>query len=73
MDVLEKLIGKFDEFRCQKTFHEADICIQHSRAYDYYATQHGGSHSGDRLAFANFVAGYLKAKLDAEQGVLFKE
>jgi hypothetical protein len=71
MDVLEKLIKKFEDFRCQKTVDESDIHVQQSRAYDYYETKHEGSHSGDRLAFANFVAGYLKAKLDAEQGNLF--
>jgi hypothetical protein len=65
-----KILVKFDEFRCQKTFLETDIHIAHSKAYDYYATLHEGGHHGDRLAFANFVAGYLKAKIDAEQGNL---
>jgi hypothetical protein len=67
---LEKLLIKFNEFRCQKTFHDSETFVYARKAYDYCMTRNNGSHSGNSLAFANFTAGYLKAAFDAERGSL---
>jgi septation ring formation regulator EzrA len=67
-DKFKDLADRFEDFQKQKTFRDTDIDIEYSRAYDYYTDKYDNADVG--FAFANFVAGYLKAKLDAEQGSL---
>jgi hypothetical protein len=68
---LEGLLSRFENFQCQEMFHDADISIIRSQAYNYYIAQEKVQYSaGNSFAFANFVAGYLRAKIDAEQGNL---
>jgi hypothetical protein len=66
---MEKLLTKFDEFQYQATFQDTNIHIEYVRAYDYFADVRPGEQD-KRSVFANFVAGYLKAKRDAKQGNL---
>jgi hypothetical protein len=63
---LEELAVEFDDFSRQKTMHDADIHVKYSRAYDYYLKAHEEASAGTRLAFAGFVAGYLRAVRDME-------
>jgi hypothetical protein len=66
----EKLLEEFEDFQCQETSHDADIYTVYLRAFDYYVTTHEKVQHDKGVSFANFVAGYLKAKIDAKQGDL---
>jgi ADP-dependent phosphofructokinase/glucokinase len=70
----KELLDRFEEVNCQSTVDDVDISLIHSRAYNYYMTHKGATsfveNFGKALAFANFVAGYLKAKIDAKRGNL---
>jgi hypothetical protein len=63
---LEKLLTKFEDFCCQKTYPDSDIHTEYLRAYDYYLASHP-MQAPTGFMFANFVAGYLRAKLDADK------
>jgi hypothetical protein len=63
----EELLTRFDNFQYQRTFHDEDIHIVYLQAFDYYVATHEKVQHDKGVSFANFVAGYLKAKLDAEQ------
>lgn len=65
---LEELLIRFENFQSQETFNDADIHIVYLRAFDYYVAAHEKVQHDKGVSFANFVAGYLKAKLDAKQG-----
>jgi hypothetical protein len=67
---LEKLLTRFENFQCQETFHDTDIYVNYLHAFDYYVATHEKVQHDKGVSFANFVAGYLKAKFDAEQGIL---
>jgi hypothetical protein len=67
---LEELLTRFENFQCQKTFRDTDIYVVYLRAFDYYTATHERAQHDKGVSFANFAAGYLKAKFDAEQGEL---
>jgi hypothetical protein len=67
----KELLDKFENISCRTTLDDADISIIRSQAYNYYIAQEKVQYSvGNSFAFANFVAGYLRAKIDAEQSNL---
>jgi hypothetical protein len=61
---LEELLERFENFQSQETFHDATIYAVFLRAFDYYAATHEKVQQDKAVSFANFVAGYLRAKLD---------
>lgn len=67
---IEELLTRFENFQSQETFHDADIHSVYLRAFDYYVATHERVQHDKGVSFANFVAGYLRAKLDAKQGIL---
>jgi hypothetical protein len=67
LEEMKKLIIKFEDFLCQKTFHETEIHVRVLRAYDYYMACHKEDCREGGVPFANFVAGYLSAELDAKR------
>jgi hypothetical protein len=67
---LEEFLKRFESFQCQETFHDSGIHTVYLRAFDYYVATHEKVQHDKGVSFANFVAGYLKAKLDAEHNNL---
>jgi hypothetical protein len=63
---LEELLMKFENFQCLETFRDVDIYTVYLRSFDYYVDTHEKVQHDKGISFANFVAGYLKAKLDAK-------
>jgi hypothetical protein len=67
---LEELLTRFENFQHQETFLDADIHTIYLRAFDYYIATHEKGQHDKGISFANFVAGYLRAKIDGEQSNL---
>jgi hypothetical protein len=67
---IEELLTKFENFQSQETFHDADIYSLYLRAFDYYIATHERVQQDKGVSFANFAAGYLRAKFDAEHNNL---
>jgi hypothetical protein len=71
-EYLEELLIRFENFRCLETSCDEVIYTVYLRAFDYYVATHEKVQQDKAVSFASFVAGYLKAKSDVEQGVLLK-
>lgn len=67
---IEDLLTRFENFQCQETFHDKDIYEVYLRSFNYYVATHERGQYDKGLSFANFVVGYLKAKLDFDQNSL---
>jgi hypothetical protein len=63
---LEKFLTRFEDFQCQETLHDADVYTVYLQSFDYYVSTHEKAQHDKGVSFANFVVGYLKAKLDAK-------
>jgi hypothetical protein len=63
---MKELIIKFEDFLCQKTFHETEIYVNSLKACNYYRVCHREDSGKSDMLFA-FIAGYLSAELDAKR------
>jgi hypothetical protein len=66
IEEMKKLMIKFEDFLCQKTFHETGIYVNALNAGNYYRVCRREDPGKSNMLFA-FVAGYLTAEFDAKR------